>query len=311
MITHWYHAELWRFPDPPQDLSDPSSLPTDPESIQYNQSEYSDYTSDPIDLTLGGDTPRSGTAGTSRHEVRVEANSDATHLRAAFETSLSNFQVSNFRPGYYRDSEDNVQRDLGDWSGQTFVATFIDELFTLSGPGSGMSSLTYVMNISGSNTTNVTVSGTGAGYFQPITGGIISAYGAELYGPYIELPQNSTIAQDASLTVQLNLNAPTATRLAMRLSNDLIGFDTYLTDEDAAATFLDGDILWNYETTATIDKLIVALPRGANPLDYALTAQSGTNYNVEFRVVPEPSAIAMLLMGIAGFAACRPLRTLN
>ncbi len=71
-----------------------------------------------------------------------------------------------------------------------------------------MSSLTYVMNLSGSNTTNVTVSGPGSNYFQPITGGIISAYGAELYGPYMELPENSTIAQAASLTVQLNLNAP-------------------------------------------------------------------------------------------------------
>jgi hypothetical protein len=305
MIAHWYHVEVWRFPDPPQDLSDPSSLPTDPESIQYNQSVFSDYTPDPVDLTLGGDTPRSGPAGTSRHDVRVIANSDATHLRAAFEKTLSNFQVSNFRPGYYRDAEGNIERDLGDWSGQTFVATFLDDLFTLSGPGSGMASLTYVLNLSGSNTSNVTVSGPGSNYFQPITGGIISAYGAELYGPYMELPENTTVAQAASLTVQLNLNAPTFTRLAMRLSNDLIGYDTYLTDEDAAATFLDGDIHWNYETTAAIEKLIVRLPPGANPLDYNLTAQSGTNYPVEFRVVPEPSTIALMLLAVARIAHCR------
>ncbi len=91
----------------------------------------------------------------------------------------------------------------------------------------------------------------------------------------------------------------------MSLSNDLIGYDTYLTDEDAAATFLDGDIHWNYESTAAIEKLIVELPRGANPLDYNLTAQSGTNYPVEFRVVPEPSTIAIMLMGVAGIARCR------
>jgi hypothetical protein len=256
--------------------------------------------SDPVDLTVGGDTPRSGAAGTSRHEIRVKANSDATHLRAAFETKLNNFQASNFRPGYYLDGDGNVQADFGDWSGQTFVATLIDELFTLAGPGSGMSSLTYVLNLSGSNTSSVAVSGTG--YLEPVTGGVISAYGAELYGPYLELPKNSTIAQTATLTVQLNLNSPTFTRLAMNLHNDLIGFNTNLSDEDAATTFLDGDILWNYETTASIERLIVELPPGANPLDYTLTAQSGTNYNVEFRVVPEPSAIALLLVAAMALA---------
>jgi hypothetical protein len=300
MITHWYHAEAWRFPDPPQDWTDPSSLPTDPDSIEYNESVYSDSTSNPVDLSVGGDTPRSGPAGTSRHEIRVKANSDATHLRAAFETRLSNFQASNLRPGYYLDGDGNVQVDFGDWSGQTFVATFIDELFTLSGPSSGMSNLTYVLHLSGSNTSNVAVSGTG--FIEPVTGGVISAYGAELYGPYLELPKNSAIAQTATLTVQLNLNAPTFTRLAMNLHNDLIGFNSNLTDEEAATTFLDGEILWNYETTASIEKLIVELPAGANPLDYTLMAQSGTNYNVEFRVVPEPSAIALLLVAIMPMA---------
>jgi hypothetical protein len=300
MITHWYHVEAWRFPDPPQDRTDPSSLPTDPDSIQYTENVHSDYTSNPVDLTVGGDTPRSSAAGTSRHEIRVKANSDAMHLRAAFETRLSSFQVSNFRPGYYLDGDGNVQADFGDWSGQTFVATFIDELFTLAGPSSGMSSLTYVLHLSGSNTSNVAVSGTG--YIEPVTGGVISAYGAELYGPYLELPKNSAIAQTATLTVQLHLNAPTFTRLAMNLHNDLIGFNSNLSDEDAATTFLDGDILWNYETTASIEKLIVELPPGANPLDYSLMAQSGTNYNVEFRVVPEPSAIALLLVAIMHIA---------
>jgi hypothetical protein len=280
-------------------------LPSDPESIQYNESVYSDYTSDPVDLAVGADTPRSGTAGTGRHEVHVKADSDFTHLRAAFETTLSNFQASNLRPGYFVDTEGNVQRDFGDWSGQTFVATFIDELFTLAGPGFGPSSLTYVLNLSGSNTTNVSVSGTGSDYVQPTTGGVISAYGAELYGPYIELPKNSTVAQTTSLTVQLNTNAPTATRLAMSLQNYLMGYDNFLSDEDAATTFLDGDIHWNYETTATIEKLIVTLPQGANPLDYSLSAQSGTAYNVQFRVVPEPATFVVVLIGIVGIAAKR------
>ena len=310
VVTNWYHVELWRFPDQPQDLSDPSSLPTDPDEIPYNESVYSETTSNPVDLNLGGDAPLSGSAGNSRHEVRVRANSDATHLRAAFETTLSNFQVSNFRPGYYVDSDGNVQADLGDWSGQTFVATFLDELLTLSGPATGQSSLTYVLSLSGSNSTNIAVSGAGADYLEAWTGGVISAYGAELYGPYLELPKNATIAQPASLTVQLNTNAPTFTRLAMKLDNYLLGYTSFLSDEQAAETFLDGGIYWNYESTATIEKLIVTLPAGANPLEYTLTAESGTDYNVEFQVrqpnpVPEPSTFALFCVGLAGVAGCR------
>jgi hypothetical protein len=302
-ITNWYHVELWRFPDPPQDVS---NLPGTPEEITYNESVHTEFTSQSFDKVFEGDAPRSGPGMTSQISTRVAANSDFTHLRAAFHTTVAEFQASNFRPGYYEDAEGS-HADLGDWSGQTFVATVVDELFTLTGPGPSTYDLTYVLNVSGSNTSNVTVSG--SGYLEPWTSGIISAYGSETYGPYFELPHNDAVNQTVFLTVQANNNAPTFTRLAMSFSNYLLGYPNWLSDDEAAVTFLDGSFLWDYDTTASIEKLIVGLPLGADPADYTFTAGSGTNYNVEFRTsgspVPEPGMFCLFAVGLAGILALR------
>jgi hypothetical protein len=172
------------------------------------------------------------------------------------------------------------------------VATVVDELLTVTGPGGGTYNLTYVLNVSGSAASGMAINND---YLAPTTSGAIKAYGSDPYGDYIELPKNGSLNQTVHLTVQANMNSPTFTRLAMDFQTYMLEPGYYLTDEQAAETFLSGSILWNYETTAQISKLIVELPVGADPANYTFAAESGTPYNVEFRVVavPEPSSIVI------------------
>jgi hypothetical protein len=286
-VSSWYEVEIWKFPDPEQD---PSNLPSDPADITYNENYVSGSAVDEsFDLTFSGDAPRSGTGGPSQYSIRVAANSDFTHLRASYETTLTNFLASNWRPGFYDDGS-GISVD-GNPGTRGYVATVVDEVLTVSGPGGGTYNLTYVLNVSGSATSAMTINND---YLAPTTSGAIKAYGSDLYGDYIELPKNGSLNQTVFLTVQGNINAPTFTRLAMDFQNYMLEPGYYLTDEQAAETFLSGSILWNYETTAEIAKLIVELPVGADPANYTFAAESRTPYNFEFRVaVPEPSIIVI------------------
>jgi hypothetical protein len=289
-ITSWYEVEIWKFPDPVQD---PSNLPSDPADIPYNQRVEADHTSLSFDRTFQGEAPRSAAGLTSEYSVRVAANSDFKNLRAAYETTLTNFLASNWRPGFYDDGSGS-QMD-GNWGSSGIMATVIDDVVTLVGPGSGTYDLTYVLWLSGSNISSLDTDFDVG--LTPTTVGVVSAYGSNLYGPYFELPQDQVVGQFVSLTVQANMGSPTPTRLAMSFQTYVIPPGLYFPDDQAASILYNGSILWDYESTATIRKLIVDLPSGADPTQYSLLFGSGTNHDVEFRVnnhpVPEPSSIAV------------------
>ena len=280
-VSNWYEVEIWKFPDPAQDSS---NLPSNPAHITYNQNYVSgSLVDESFDLTFSGDAPRSGAVGPSQYSIRVAANSDFTHLRASYETTLTDFLASNWRPGFYDDGTGATVD--GNPGTRGYVATLVDELLTVTGPGGGTYGLTYVLNVSGSASSAMTIN---SDYVASTTSGAIKAYGSDLYGDYIELPKNGSFNQTVFLTVQGNLNAPTFTRLAMDFQNYMQEPGYTLTDEQAAETFLSGSILWNYETTAEIAKLIIELPVGADPADYSFAAESNTPYNVEFRVADVP-----------------------
>jgi len=293
-VSSWYEVEIWKFPDPQQDLA---NLPSDPVDITYNQNYVSGSVVDEsFDITFSGEAPRSGAGGPSHYSIRVAANSDFTHLRATYETTFSDFLASNWRPGFYDDGTGPTMDGNPGTRGN--VATVVDELLTISGPGGGTYNLTYVLNVSGSASSAMTIN---SDYVAPTTSGAILAYGSDLYGDFIELPKNGSLNQTVFLTVQGDLNSPTFTRLAMDFQAYMQEPGFFITDEEAAQTYLSGSILWNYETTATITKLIIELPVGADPAHYSFAAESQTPYNVEFRVagVPEPSSLVI----VAGLGA--------